>query len=68
MNVTPQRSLLAPDDQQYFGMGFQADKTVHHMTARLLQLSRPCNITLLVKPGLQLNDNRHLLAGLGCIG
>ena len=34
------------------------------MTSRLLQLFRPDNIVLLVKPGLQLDQHGYLLAVL----
>ena len=65
MDVTADAVLLAADDKRNLGMRLQSDQTVNNMAARLLQHSCPDNVVLFIKPCLQLDQNRHLLAVVG---
>ena len=53
------------DDQGDLAVRLQADEAEDDVDARLLQLAGPEDVPLLVQPGLQLDDRRHLLAVVG---
>ena len=52
-------------DERQLAVGLQPDQAVHHVRAGLLQLARPGDVRLLVEARLDLDQDEHLLAGLG---
>ena len=53
------------DDQAELGMCFQLGEAIHDVDAMRLQPSRPEDVVALVKPRLQLHQDRHLFASFG---
>ena len=59
---------LAPHHQHHLGVGLEPGHAVAHVHADVFQPLRPADVVLLVEPGLQLDQHRHLLAALGGLG
>ena len=55
---------LAADDEQRLGVRLQPLHAVDDLRAGLLQIAGPLDVAGLVEPGLQLDDDRNVLAGL----
>src|SRR5439155_20093981 len=74
--VVPGRQVTVPtdavrllaDDETGLAVGLVADEPVDDMRPDLLEGPGPVDIRLLVEPRLQLDEHRHLLAGLGGAG
>ena len=64
MAVAAQALLLAAHDHHQFGMGLEAEHAVHDVRAGFLQLVRELDVGFLVEARPQLDDDRHVLAGL----
>jgi len=56
---------LLPNHQGHLAVGLEPDQAVDDMDAGLLQLPGPGDVGPLVETGLQLDERRHLFAGLG---
>ena len=68
MNITADAVLFSSYHQGDLTVGFQTHQTIDYMSARLLQHLRPDDIVLLIETGLQLHQNRNLLAVLCRLG
>ena len=64
MAVAAQTLLLAPHHHHQLGVRLEAEHAVHDVRAGLLQLVRELDVRLLVEARPQLDDHRHVLAGL----
>ena len=58
-------SVSLPHDEAQLAVGLQVDEAVDDVDAGRLQAGRPLDVVALVEPRLQLDEHRHLLAGLG---
>ena len=56
---------LVADDQRELAVRLEPDQAVDDVAARLLELAGPTDVGLLVEAGLDLDEDQHLLAGLG---
>ncbi len=56
---------LSADDQRHLAVGLDAAQTVDDLHPGLLEGPGPGDVGPLVEPGLQLDDGRHLFAGVG---
>jgi len=65
VGVAAQGVALLADHQRQLAVGLQPDQAVDHMAAGLLQLAGPLDVGLLVEARLDLDQDQHLLAGLG---
>ena len=65
MDVAPQLLAFTTYNQGRFAMRFPADEPEYGVDPRFLHLPRPVDVVLLVEPGLQLYDRRHLFAIFG---
>ena len=65
VHVAPDTALLAAHDESRLGVGFQLDEAVHDPDPRLLELPGPVDVSLLVEPCLELDEDEHFLAARG---
>ena len=56
---------FAPDHHRDLGVRLEPDHAVHDVDTSLFQDAGPGDVRFLVEPGLELDQSRHLLAGLG---
>ncbi len=63
--VAPDSARLAPHDHGQLGVRLVADDAVHDVRSGLLQPVRQLDVGLFVETRAQLNDDRHVLAGVG---
>ncbi len=56
---------LTPHDEAELGVRLELEKAVDHLDASAFEIARPFDVGLLVEAGLQLDHDRHRLAGLG---
>ena len=61
MNISAYSILFPPDNKGDLAVCFESQQAIYHMASRFLQLLRPDNIILLIKPGFQFYQHRHLL-------
>ena len=68
VDVAADAVVLAADDQGRLAVGLEADDPVDDVDAGLLEHPGLDDVVLLVEPGLELDQGRHLLAVLGGAG
>ena len=64
VHVSLNRIAFLSDDEAQLAMCFQVQEPVHDVHAGLFQPRRPSDVAALVEPRLQLDEHRHLFAGL----
>ena len=67
VDVAAQSVVVAPNDENDLAVRLEPDHAIGDVNARLLELARPVDVGLLVEPGLELDDDRHLLAVERCV-
>src|SRR6185369_2261727 len=65
VRVPADAGLLLPDDQAELAVRLEPDQAVDDVAAGLLELAGPLDVRALVEAGLDLDEDEHLLAGLG---
>ena len=60
--VAPELLALTTGEQHHLGMGFKAHHAIQDLRSNGLQHLGPVDVGFLVKPRLELNHHRHLLA------
>ena len=62
VNIATQPFGLAPHHQTHLGVRLETDEAIDDMHAGLLEGAGPDDVVLLIEPGLELYQHRHLLA------
>src|SRR5947207_11120824 len=62
VQVPPKRSSFPANHQRKLAMSLQSDHSIDDVNADTFQFSRPLDVALFIKPGLQLDQHRNLLS------